>query len=152
MENNNTFKTLAWIILGIAVVIVAIVLITKNKKSSDENMVIGVAKVESIEVAKTDSFPVEVNILAKGYLEDSCTTLGDTKQTYDNGTFTVTLESKRPQNAKACAEMIQNFEKNIALAGVAGLPKGTYNIEVNGVKGAFTLGVDNFVSGNDPLK
>lgn len=152
MENNNTFKTLAYIVLGIAVVVVAIVLITKNKKSSDENMVIGQANIESIEVTKTDAFPVAVNILAKGYLEDSCTQLGDTKQTYDKGTFTVTLESKRPQEAKACAEMIQNFEENISLVGVTGLPKGTYNVEVNGVKGAFTLGVDNFISGNDPLK
>lgn len=152
MENNNTFKTLAYILIGIAVLIGVIVLITKNKKSSDENMVIGMAKVESIEVIKTDTFPVSVNIKAKGYLPDSCTQLGDTKQTYDNGTFTVTLESKRPQEAKACAEMIQNFEENISLAGVTGLTKGTYNIEVNGVKGAFTLGIDNFINGDDPLK
>ncbi len=152
MENNNTFKTLAYIMLGVAVVIVAIVLLTKNKNSSDENMVIGTANVESIEVTKTDAFPVAVNILAKGYLEDSCTQLGDTKQAYDNGTFTITLESKRPQDAEVCAEMIQSFEENISLAGVTGLPKGTYNVEVNGVKGAFTLGVDNFISGNDPLK
>lgn len=152
MENNNTFKTLAYIIIGAVVVIVAVVLFTKNKKSSSENMIIGVANIESIEVTKTDSFPVEVNIKAVGYLENSCIQLGDTKQSYDNGTFTVTLESKRPQEAKACAEMIQNFEKDISLVGVTGLPKGTYNVEVNGVKGAFTLGVDNFISGNDPLK
>lgn len=150
MENNNTFKTLAYIVLGIAVVIVAIILITKNK-SKEENVVIGMATVESIEVTKTDSFPVEVNVLAKGYLADACTELGDVKQAYDSGVFTVTLESKRPQDA-VCAEMITNFEKQISLSGVSGLPKGSYTIEVNGVKGAFTLGVDNFVSGEDPLK
>jgi hypothetical protein len=64
----------------------------------------------------------------------------------------VTLESKRPQNAKVCTQVIQNFEENISLTGVSGLPKGTYTVEVNGVKGAFTLGVDNFISETDPLK
>jgi inhibitor of cysteine peptidase len=152
MENNNTFKTLAYVLLGIVVVIVAIVLLTKNKKSNDKNMIIGTAQIESIEVSKTDTFPVAVNILAKGYLEDGCATLGDTKQTYENSTFTVTLESKRPQNAKVCTQVIQNFEENISLTGVSGLPKGTYTVEVNGVKGAFTLGVDNFISETDPLK
>lgn len=150
MENNNTFKTLAYIILGIVVVIVAVVLLTKNK-SRDENMVIGTANVESIEVTKTDSFPVEVNIKALGYLADSCTQLGDVKQAYDSGVFTVTLESKRPQDA-VCAEVLTNFEKDISLVGVSGLPKGTYSVEVNGIKGAFTLGIDNFVGGEDPLK
>lgn len=151
MENNNTFKTLAYVALGLIVVIGGIVLLTKNK-NSDKNMVIGKATVESIEVAKTESFPVGVNITAKGYLADGCTVMGDIKQNFLDNTFNVTIESKKPQNAKACAQMVQNFEQNIVLSGVAGLPKGTYAVDVNGVKGAFTLGMDNFVSSEDPLK
>ena len=151
MENNNTFKTLAYIALGLVVVIVAIILLTKNK-NSDENMVIGMASVESIEVTKTESFPVGVNIVAKGYLADGCTVMGDIKQNFLDNTFNVTIESKKPQNAKVCTQMIQNFEETIVLSGVSGLPKGTYAVDVNGVKGAFTLGMDNFVSSEDPLK
>lgn len=150
-NNNNTFKTLGYVALGLIIVVVAIILLTKNKKDGD-NMVVGMANVESIEITKTDSFPVEVNIKAVGYLSDACTTLGDIKQTYSNSTFNVTIESKKPQNAKACAEMIQNFEQMISLSGVSGLPKGTYNVDVNGVKGAFTLGIDNFINEADLLK
>jgi inhibitor of cysteine peptidase len=152
MEQNNTFKTLAYVAIGLVVVIGGVILLTKHKKSADENMVIGMAKVDSIEISKTDSFPVGVNIMAKGYLSDSCTKLGEIKQTYANGTFNVVIESKKPQNAKACAEVIQNFEQTISLSGVAGLTKGTYSVDVNGVKGAFTLGMDNFINAADPLK
>lgn len=152
MEQNNTFKTLAYIAIGLVVVIVAIMLITKHKKSAEDNMVIGMATVESIELSKTESFPVGITVLAKGYLADSCTTLGEIKQTYAAGTFNVVIESKKPQNAKACAQVIENFEQNISLTGVSGLPKGTYNVNVNGVKGAFTLGMDNFINATDPLK
>lgn len=151
MEQNNTFKTLAYVAGGL-IVVIGIILLLTNKKSDDENMVIGMANVESIEVSKTESFPVGVNILVKGYLEDSCTKLGDTKQVFLDSTFMVTLESKKPQKADVCAQVVQNFEENIVLEGVSGLPKGTYTVEVNGVKGAFTLGMDNFISGEDPLK
>lgn len=93
MENNNTFKTLAYIIVGL-VIVVGIVLLVSGKKSDNDNMIIGTAKVESIEVSKTETFPVGVNILAKGYLEDACTKLGDIKQSFLDNTFSVTIETK----------------------------------------------------------
>ena len=151
-NNNNTFKTILWIILGLAVVIVAIVLLTKDKKESGENMIIGEATVDEIEIAKLESFPVEVNVLVKGHTNDGCTTVGDVKQNYASNTFNIIVESKKPLEAQVCTEQIQNFEKTVSLLGVVGLSKGTYNVLVNGVKGSFTLTMDNFVSEEDPLK
>lgn len=143
-----------WIILGLGIVVIGIILLTKNKKSNpeDENMVIGEAVVEEIDVMKLESFPVQVNVLARGYTPDSCTTLGDVKQTYANNKFTVKIESKKPLDAENCAQMIMPFEKTISLSGVAGLPKGSYTIDVNGVTGGFMLEMDNFISETDPLK
>lgn len=154
MENNsNSFKTIMYVILGLIVVVVGIILLTKNKKDmDDENTVIGTATVESIEILQLESFPVQVNVIAKGYLPDGCTTLGDAKQSYANNKFTIMLESKRPLDAEVCTQVVENFEKTIPLGGVTGLPKGTYTVEVNGVVGAFTLSMDNFISEEDPLK
>lgn len=143
-----------WIIVGLVVIVIAAVLLTKNKKAdpSEENTVIGEAVVEKIDVMTLESFPVQINVLASGYLPDGCTTLGDVKQRYADGTFDITLESKKPLDSQACTQAIVPFEKTISLSGVVGLPKGTYNVDVNGVTGEFTLEVDNFISEEDPLK
>lgn len=153
-QNNNAFKTLMWVILGIAIVAIVIVLLTKGKRTDpdDQNMVIGEAVVEEIDVMKLESFPVQVNVLARGYTPDGCTTLGDIKQSYANNKFTVRIESKKPLDAENCTQSIMPFEKTISLSGVSGLPKGSYTVDVNGVTGGFMLEMDNFVSDVDPLK
>lgn len=152
MENNNSFKTILWIIIGLVVVAGVVFLLTKNKKPADENMVIGQAAVDEVQIVKLESFPVQVNVLVKGHLQDGCTTLGDVKQSYATGKFSLNIESKKPLDAQNCTQQISPFEKTVSLAGVVGLPKGTYSVDVNGVKGAFTLEMDNFISEKDPLK
>jgi inhibitor of cysteine peptidase len=153
MENNNSIKTLLYVAAILIVAIVAVIFLKKSKTSSqNENTVIGQVKVNEINISKSDSFPVEVNILAKGNLTDSCTTLGDVKQNYENNKFIVNVESKKALNAKNCVEIAQPFEQNINLAGVTGLTKGSYMVDVNGVPGAFILEMDNFISEKDSLK
>lgn len=154
MDNNNSFKTLMWVILGLAIVVIVIVVLTKNKKSDldDQNVVIGSAVVEEIDVMKLESFPIQVNVLARGYTPDGCTTLGDIKQSYANNKFTIKIESKKPLDAENCTQVIMPFEKTISLNGVSGLPKGSYTVDVNGVTGGFMLEMDNFISETDPLK
>lgn len=152
MQENNTFKTVLWIIVILAVVAGAIFLITKHKKTSDENMVIGMAPVDTVDVMKLESFPVQINVVAHGHMPDGCTTLGDVKQSYANKKFTITIESKKPLDAEACTLQYEEFTKTISLNGVVGLAKGVYTVSVNGVPGSFTLEMDNFVSETDPLK
>lgn len=153
-DNNNSFKTILWIVLGLVIIVIVVVLLTKKKNVDEvaENIVIGEAVVEKIDIAVMESFPVQISVLATGYLPDGCTTVGDVKQRYGNGTFDVTLESKKPLDAQNCTQAIVPFEKNFSLSGVVGLPKGTYAVDVNGVRGQFTLDVDNFISETDPLK
>ncbi len=154
METNNTFKTLMWVLFAIAVVVIGIVLITraKDKDLSDENVVIGEAVVEDIDIMMLESFPVEVSVRARGYTPDGCTLVGDITQNYAEKTFMVTVKSKRPLDAENCTQALVPFEKTIRLSGVVGLPKGTYTVDVNGIIGTFTLDIDNFISENDPIK
>lgn len=153
MENNNSMKTVLYVAIALIVVIIAVIVFKKSKTGSDAvNTVIGQMNVSEINVSKTDTFPVEVNILAKGTLPDSCTVLGDIKQNYADNKFVVSIESKKFLDAKNCEPTNETFEQNIQLAGVVGLPKGSYMVNVNGVAGAFTLDIDNFISEVDALK
>lgn len=153
MENNNSFKTLLWVLIGLAIVIVAVVLISRQgNKNKPENMVVGEARVDAIVVNKDKAFPVGVMIAATGHFTDNCTTLGDIKQGVSGNKFMVKMESKRPLDPKDCSAGNTPFEKSFILEGVTGLAKGDYVVDVNGVTGAFSLTMDNFVSENDPLK
>jgi inhibitor of cysteine peptidase len=97
--------------------------------------------VESVDVRILESFPVQVQVLAKGYLQDSCTKLDTTTQSLDSHTFIVTMTTSRPADL-ACTQVITPFEEPIPL-DLAGLKAGTYMVTVNGVTGTFTLDVDN---------
>lgn len=150
---NNSFKTLMWVLLGLVVVAIGVFFFTKNKKpTGEENMVIGTAKVDSVDILKMESFPVQINVIAKGNLPDGCTKIGDAKQTFDGKSdFSIRLETKKPIDGE-CTQSLVPFEKTINLSGATGLIKGTYTIDVNGVKKSFTLDMDNFINGVDPLK
>jgi inhibitor of cysteine peptidase len=101
----------------------------------------GVAAVETVDILILESFPVQVNVVARGNLPDGCTTIGDATQERDGNTFRVTITTVRPADAM-CTEALVPFEKVIAL-DVYGLPAGTYTVDVNGVAAAFELAVDN---------
>ncbi len=150
---QNSFKTLMWVLLGLAIVAIGVFLITKDKKpKGEENMVIGTANVDSVDIMKMESFPVQINVIAKGNLADGCTKLGEAKETFDGKSdFSIRLETKRPIDG-VCSQALVPFEKTITLSGATGLKKGTYTVDVNGVKKSFTLEMDNFVTGVDPLK
>lgn len=105
----------------------------------------GTAVVESVEVLLLESFPVQVRVLVRGDLPDGCTTLGDWHVSREGDTFAVTLPTTRPAEA-LCTEALVPFEVSIPLE-VAGLPAGTYEVEVNGVSASFTFDVDNALDG-----
>jgi inhibitor of cysteine peptidase len=100
----------------------------------------GLAQVESIDILILESFPVQVHVLARGTLPDSCTTIDQISKERDGTTFRVTLITARP--AEACAQVLTPFEETIPL-DVYGLDAGTYTVDVNGVTGTFTLEFDN---------
>lgn len=104
-------------------------------------MTSGEAKVDSIEIRMLESFPVQVQVEVKGYLQDDCTKLGEIAQKREGNTFTVTVGVTRNGDA-VCAQVITPFTQVVSL-DAAGLKAGTYTVNVNGVSTQFTLNVDN---------
>ena len=97
----------------------------------------GQAVVNSIDVQILESFPVQVNVVARGDLPDSCTQIDEIITQQSSEAFRVAVTTLR-QPTSACTQALVPFEQSIPL-DVVGLPAGTYNVSVNGVNGSFTL-------------
>ena len=104
---------------------------------------IGLATVEEIDILTLESFPVQVFIIASGYLPNPCTEIYQITQEREGNTFFITIETYCSQ--EVCIQVIAPFEEVIPLK-VYGLPAGTYTVEVNGVQGSFDLEIDNILS------
>jgi len=107
----------------------------------DTEVVRGLAPVETIEIVILESFPVQVQAIARGNLPDGCTTIDETLVERNDQNFRVTITTSRPADA-VCTEALVPFEQVVSL-DVLGLPAGTYNVDVNGVTDTFELAIDN---------
>lgn len=103
----------------------------------------GQASVDSIEINILESFPVQVNVVARGELPDGCTQIDEIVQQREGNAFQVVITTVRPGDVD-CTEAIVPFEETISL-DVAGLDAGAYSVSVNGRTGSFTLETDNSI-------
>lgn len=101
------------------------------------------AIVESIEILTLESFPVQIHVIARGYLPDGCTSIDEITKSREGNTFSVTVTTKRPLGVM-CTQEIVPFEKTIPI-DVYGLGKGVYTVDVNSVSGSFELPTDNII-------
>jgi inhibitor of cysteine peptidase len=154
MKNNNTF---IGIIVLITIVLVTIAtfslgcaeppVIPDNEsipmEDNDSAYVYGDASVESIQIMTLESFPVQIHVIATGYLPDGCTSIDEKTVSFDDeeNSFTVHITTIRPADAM-CTEALVPFEENIVL-DVYGLDKGSYTVNANGITDEFELQVDN---------
>ncbi len=99
------------------------------------------ANVDSIEILILESFPVQVNVRARGDLPDGCTTIDSVDTVQQGTTFNITITTLR-ETGELCTEALVPFEETVSL-DVLGLSAGTYAVNVNGINGSFTLQVDN---------
>ncbi len=109
----------------------------------DQSVTYGLAEIENIDILGTESFPVQVTVVADGYVGDGCTEVHQIRRTFDaaTNTFFVEITTARPTEA-ICTMVLQALQERVPL-DVHGLPAGTYTVDVNGVVGTFTLDVDN---------
>ena len=103
---------------------------------------IGLAPVEEIEIVILESFPVQVQVIARGNLPDPCTEIFEVLQERKENTFFVAIKTYRPPGF--CIQVLAPFEEIIPLE-VYGLPADTYTVDVNGVQDTFDLEVDNIL-------
>jgi hypothetical protein len=101
------------------------------------------AGIESFQIQKMESMPVQVSVLVKGWLSDSCTSLHQITQEREGNDFLITITTKRPADVN-CLQMIMPFEEAIPLE-VLGLRAGTYTVTVNQMSNTFTLEMDNIL-------
>lgn len=138
MLRSRSFKTLT-----ISLVLLPLVLTGCGMPPADEPVTHGTADVEEIDILIMESFPVQVAVVARGHLRDSCTEIDEIRRTFDTETktFFVEITTIRPADA-VCAQVLEPFEERVTL-DVDGLPAGTYTADVNDVTDTFTLDVDN---------
>lgn len=101
----------------------------------------GTASVDSVDVLILESFPVQINVTARGQLPDGCTEIDEAQVVVEENHFAVTLKTRRPVGLM-CTEALVPYEYTFPLE-VRGLLAGDYTVDVNGAEGSFTLAMDN---------
>jgi hypothetical protein len=101
----------------------------------------GQAKVESIEIKVLETVPVQIDVIARGTLPDSCTQIDMSTVQRAGNIYTATVTTKRDTIA-SCTNSSTPFERTIPL-DVLNVPAGLYTVSVNGVIGTFEFAMDN---------
>jgi hypothetical protein len=101
----------------------------------------GQAKVESIEIKVLETVPVQIEVIARGTLPDSCTQIDMAGVQRAGNTYTATVTTKRDASV-SCTSSSVPFDRTIPL-DVLNLPAGLYTVNVNGVIGTFEFAMDN---------
>ena len=98
--------------------------------------------IDSLEVEFLESFPVQVNIIVKGQLPDSCTKVDSITQAHNKTNFLLTVNTTRDAGA-VCTQVLTPYEEKVNLK-VLDLPAGTYTVSGEGAEPrSFVLTVDN---------
>jgi inhibitor of cysteine peptidase len=119
--------------------------VNNTTDNSNGTYVYSTANVEKIDIMILESFPVQIQVVAEGYLPDGCTEISEVKTEKVGNAFNINISTIRPKDA-VCTQALVNFTQIIPLE-VQGLKAGNYTVNVNGVKGSFNLAVDNMLNG-----
>ncbi|MDM8557589.1 hypothetical protein [Candidatus Parabeggiatoa sp. HSG14] len=99
--------------------------------------------IEHVEIIVFESFPIHINVIAKGNLPDNCTTINQITEEQNGNTLIIKITTVR-QNSKVCHQTKNTFEEVIPL-NIEGLKAGIYTVKVNNIISVFELGVDNII-------
>ncbi|WP_428356710.1 hypothetical protein [Methyloprofundus sp.] len=98
------------------------------------------AHIETIDIQILESFPVQVNVVAKGFFSNGCQSIANIYSDKVADIFNITITTKSV--GEVCTAALVPFEEIVPLE-VNGLKAGSYHVDVNGVTGTFTLDIDN---------
>jgi len=114
------------------------ILTTKIAKDS-----LNMAPIEHIKIMLLESFPIQVNVIAKGSLTDDCTTIDQITEAHNEDNIIIKITTTRKLN-KVCSKITKPFLEIIPL-NVVGFTAGIYTVKVNTIATTFELGVDNII-------
>ena len=83
-------------------------------KTPPGGVIRGEAVVETIDILILESFPVQVNVVARGNLPDGCTEIDEIRQERTEQAFQVTITTILPADAM-CTQNLKPFEEAISL-------------------------------------
>jgi len=98
---------------------------------------------EQVQIMAIESFPVQINVIARGRLPDSCTIIDEITEERNAQTLTLKIQTVR-QTDKSCTQRGKTFEEIIPL-DIVGLSAGVYQVKVNNMSESFELAVDNII-------
>jgi hypothetical protein len=104
-------------------------------------MEIGIAQMDEFEMEVLDTSPIQVNVIARGMLPDTCTQIGDALQSRRGSDLFVVVQTARPEKA-VCPQTATPYEHLVSLE-IIDLPAGIYVVDVNGHKKTLALQRDN---------
>jgi inhibitor of cysteine peptidase len=133
-RKNNVFISIALLVL------LSFTIILSACSAVDTG--INIANVTEIDILILESFPVQVHVVAKGYLPNPCTRIDQIIQSREGNNFFITIKTKT--SSLPCIQVLTPFKEIISL-DVYGLPAGTYTVNVNGIEKSFTLDIDNIL-------
>ena len=99
--------------------------------------ILRLAGVERIEIVVLESDPVQVRVVVYGWMSDSCTTIRNFEQAREGALIRLRIITTRPADVM-CAQVIKRFRETYPVE-TAGLPSGTYTLDVSGKQEQFTL-------------
>ena len=116
-----------------------------GEKQVSPNPSTSLAQVENIRILLLESFPLQVHVVANGYLRDGCEQIDTITSKREDNRFTVqiTIQSSASID-ETCTQAIEPFEEIIPLE-VNGLKAGVYTVDVNGVTDQFKFETDNAI-------
>jgi inhibitor of cysteine peptidase len=114
--------------------------VTVVKKEEEED---NTAHIDQLNILTYDSFPVQSNIIVKGYLANNCVSISDIMESRQDSELQFELVTTR-QAGHNCIKKKHNFEEIIPI-NTEGLKAGFYTVKVNDVTKTFELIVDNIV-------
>jgi len=117
---------------------------TQPVKLTKKSVNLNEAPVEHIRIMSLESFPIQVNVIARGNLPDNCTMIDQITETQNDNTLIVNITTIRQTN-KVCSKTPKPFEEIIPL-NVIGLSAGIYTVKVNKITDSFELSMDNIIN------
>jgi len=123
--------------LATVLTLAAVILAGCQPESVAAQDLIRPAMVERVEVVVLEPAPVQVRVVAHGYLPDGCTTIAGVEQARDGAVFRVSITTRRPA-AAICTQSITRFQEVFPL-NIADAPAGNYTVDVNGKAQPFQL-------------